>query len=504
MEKDSENGNETYDTPFLCDNCGMTGNIQCGLSDEVIDTPCPSCAEENVLMTNFRASKGYVVTNATFFDKKANREVFVFDPVRIRNDILSAFKLLTFDGKTYRLNRITNAYEDCGVWLKQRLSTTLGEHHRDKYISEVVSQIQIVTAINEYPTPDPMLIPFKNGIYDLKSGGFRDYTEHDYFFSHLPIKYFPNGTSPIIDEFLMTTIESDKERQWLIDWASFVFARKIFTAKMLLITGYGSNGKSIWADILKASLGDDLHTSLSLHELKDFGLEPLYNQRPYLNVSGELSNKRDLEQDVIKKLISGETVTLNRKNKSFVTFAPTTKFLALSNELPENLRDLSDGWCRRILPMSFDKQFVEDEDFRERVTAVNEVQTWVSTVIIPNLRGLLATRKITDALNPQDVRSFFNENMNSISAFCEERLELDFESRIEVNEFQTAYAAFCVEQKLKRSSNIALGKGVRKFFKVKAHLKWNEPSPVESVTMRAATGQESFTEAYRGIRFKTY
>lgn len=489
---------ETFLTEFICDHCGQVGRIEMTLNGEIDNYSCPKCSKKRTLLLNFNEEKGFVI--GSFKVRGRNGSSFI-NPTFIRDDILKSFSLLTFENTVYKFNRINKTYENAEMWLNKLIQEVLGEDSKERMIKEVVSQIKIYTGISEYPAPDPMCIPFNNGIYELESGNFRDYAATDYFFYHLPINYSPIPC-PKIDSFFESVVDTPRERQWLIDWASFVFARKIFTSKMLLITGYGSNGKSIYADILRSALGEKLHTSISLHDLHDFGLEPLYVQRPYLNTSGELSSKKDLEQDIIKKLVSGESVTLNRKNKSFVTFESKTKFLALSNELPENLRDLSDGWCRRILPMNFDKQFAEDENFRKEVTNVNEVGGWVSSVIIPNLRELLQTRKITDALSNEEVRSFFNENMNSISAFCEECLEYDINSRMESGVLQAAYLAYCSQQKIKRSSNIALGKGLKRFFRAKLRVKWNDPAPIELVTARSAGGQETFTEAYKGIKFK--
>lgn len=492
---------ETYETPFLCDNCGTTGNLFIKLNAEVIDSPCPNCGHCGVLMQNFEATRGYTTSGQTFVNSNG-RVQFVFDPVALRKDITSCFKILTLEGTPYKLNRVKHTYDVCDVWLKQLIAKTLGDNYLDRRMKEVYEQIRVVTAVEEYPLPNPVHVPFSNGIYELDTRTFRDYTENDYFFNRLPIDYSLTNSCDKIDDFFKTVTSSERERNWLIEWASTVFIRRIDTAKMLLITGYGSNGKSVYGSLLCAAVGKNLNMSLSLHEMKDFGLEPLYINRPLLNVSGELSRKKDLEQDTLKKLISGEPITLNRKNKSFVTFSSTTKFLATTNDLPENLKDLSDGWCRRILPLHFENVFAENEQYKRDLCDLHEVGAWVSKVVVPTACAMLEGKLITDALAPDEVRSFFNENMNSISAFAEDRLELDSSSKIEITELQNAYAAFCVEQKLKRSSNIALGKGLKRFFKNKARLRWNDPSPVDVVTSRVVNGQDTFTECYKGVRFK--
>lgn len=496
-----EKSKQKVPTPFICDNCGLVGTFDIEIDSDIHNEPCPSCAEENCLDLNLEGEKGYLVTQNKFPDKRGHMH-FVFDPAQLRKDIINAFNLLTFEGKTYKFDRVKKTYEPADIWLNKIIMKTIGDDVKDRHVKEVVSQIKMETSITEYPSPNPFDIPFNNGIFNTETWKFREYSAEDYFFHHLPINYTHEGACPTIDSFFETVVEGEKERQWLIDWASFMLVRPIITAKMLLITGYGSNGKSIYADILKSGVGKNLTTSISLHDLHDFAIEPLYVTRPYLNVSGELSRKKDLEQDIVKKLISGESVTLNRKNKSFVSFEPNTKFLTLSNELPENLRDLSDGWCRRILPMNFDRSFKEDESFRRKVTNIDEVSYWFSQVILPNLKEVITNKEISEALTPDEVRSFFNENMNSISAFCEEMLEYDANARFVASELQACYKVYCANERLRQSSNVALGRGIKKFFKNKLRLRWNEASPVELITARDPSGQESFTEAYRGIRLK--
>lgn len=484
---------------LMCDNCGANDAYEVDPRKKLSDLECEACfTQGGLVLDDFPIHR----SRSRLFQGIHDGKRFEFDPVGMRKRIMDNFTLLTFDDVVYKYNKVTCTYDSAEAWLRKIISDGLRDNDRSKYAEEVISQIKANTNLKSYPSPDPMHLPFANGVYEIDTGLFRDYRASDFFFNHFQARYDPTLQCPDVDSFFDTVVDHEVEAKNLMEWASLCLVRKVVTAKMLLLVGYGRNGKSLYADLLRTLLGEGLHTSISLHDLKEFGLEPLYHYRPYLNTSGELSSKKELEQDVLKKLISGEAITLNRKNKQFVTMKPTTKFLSLTNEIPENMRDLSDGWCRRILPVYFEKQFKEDEDYRERVTSIDQVSAWASCVLVPNLKQILANKGIIDAPAEDAVRSFFAENMNSITAFCESHLVYtgSSEDLVMLEEVQESYDAFCIREKIKRSSNISLGKGIKRFFRIKQKVRWNEASPVEAYTMRDPSGQDRFVECYKGIR----
>jgi P4 family phage/plasmid primase-like protien len=482
-----------------CDNCGSRYTVS-DIGSKCIYCQCTSLIQD----LNPDPISPKPQNAPAMFQHLVEARDFKFEPVAMQTAITARFNLITVGGvergTLYKFNEKTKIYENAEDWLQLILKRGLGREARNNRIKEVVNLVKIETAVEEFPSPDPLLIPFKNCVYDASTGQHRDYTKNDYFFSHLAVEYQPEAISPLIDSFMSTLVENDLERQQMIDFASLVLVREIITAKMLLLVGAGSNGKSVFADLIRGVLGQDLYTGISLHALHDFGIEPLYQKRPYLNVSGELSSKGDLDQDIIKMLVSGEHLTINRKNKEMVTFVPKTKFMAMTNELPENMKDLSDGWCRRILPIYLERQFVEDEGYRRRLLNNALLSAWSSSVLVWNLKSVLERQGIIEPPSVDSVRSFFNENLNSVSAFCESCLEYSDGARITHELVQAAYQAFCHESKMRRASNIALGKGIRKYFRMKMKVRWNDPSPVDSVTSRSGGGQETFTQSYSNLQ----
>lgn len=492
---------ETQTIKVRCDSCGAIyekpypedgiGNYK--------GVPCDACGVKNYLYPDERPLSNHSLAGSPpIFQEILSRSQYYFNAVEYIRILMRNFSFVTVGNKIYRFNQIQGTYDPCEEWLRTMIFRGLGNHAKQRFIDEIVGMLKIETTITQYPTPSPTLIPFNNGVYDIESGLLRDYSQDDYFFSRLEINYSYGNPSADLDNFFKELVDDDLTRMWLIDWATLVFVRKIVTAKMLLLVGAGSNGKSLYADILKSALGENLYTSSSLHDLHDFRLEPLYSRRPYLNVSGELSRKGDLDQDVIKKLVSGESITIDRKHKDLVTFSSTTKFLALTNELPESLRDLSDGWCRRILPIYLEKQFKENESYREKLVSKENVGAWVSSVIIPNIKTVLERKGITEPMGTDEVRSFFAENLNSIFAFCEAHLVCVNEKKTSADDIQKAYAIFCKNEKLRKTSNVALGRGIKRYFKNKLKLRWSDPSPVDLVTSRIP-GSIEYEDVYSNV-----
>ena len=132
---------------------------------------------------------------------------------------------------------------------------------------------------------------------------------------------------------------------------------------MCLITvGDGGDGKSTAQKVLRALVGAENCSSIGLDGLEDqFQRASLYNK--LVNLSSEVGG-RATDSEYLKKIISGDSINAAFKHKDSFDFVPFVKLVFAVNRMPK-VTDSSDGFYRKILPISFKRQFLANDPARD-------------------------------------------------------------------------------------------------------------------------------------------
>ncbi|MCU0372254.1 MAG: DUF5906 domain-containing protein, partial [Ignavibacteria bacterium] len=125
--------------------------------------------------------------------------------------------------------------------------------------------------------------------------------------------------------------------------------------KALLLLGTGSNGKSIIIQVMERIWGKGNFSNIELHALsnKHYVIEL---QNKLVNFCSEIDHKGAFSSDVFKRIVSGETLTGDRKFKDPAKFNPYCKLLFAANDLPKT-SDTTRGYFRRFLILKFNRRF---------------------------------------------------------------------------------------------------------------------------------------------------
>ena len=115
--------------------------------------------------------------------------------------------------------------------------------------------------------------------------------------------------------------------------------------------GSGSNGKSVFASMLKYLLGVGNVSSLEYSDINAQTAATM--ERNFLNLPTELSGTKMLPENLLKAISDGESISANEKYKEPRNISPIAKQFALTNELPA-VKDASDGFWRRAIVIMFD------------------------------------------------------------------------------------------------------------------------------------------------------
>ena len=301
-----------------------------------------------------------------------------FDQADVRDTVVKAHQLMYHERTGFY------EYTDRGIWeaitntdVEGYISEVYGKYATGNKLSSTAKLVKCdlsvnsklpITTFNRKPC-----IAFINGTLhiDMNTGKteFRPHSATDYVTVMLPYKYNVDAKCPRWREFIKKVMDDRTDKEALLqEFAGYILLPNCKYDKALLLKGSGSNGKSVFTNILSKALGgsgEDNKGYVSAVEPsklgKDFRLMPFKDA--WLNISTETESDLRGAEGVFKKLVAGEVLEDSYKHKNPIAFNPRTKLIMCCNNFP-SVNDTTDGFMRRWLIVEFDKHFVtEDEKF---------------------------------------------------------------------------------------------------------------------------------------------
>ncbi len=274
------------------------------------------------------------------------------------------------------------------------------------------------------------LILLNNGVYDFEGvpdiegkpkGRFRAARCDDYLSlsTNIDWKEF-SWSDDVIKEvmnFIETIMQGEEERDYLLRCMASFLHGEVKGEILHFWTGKGSNGKSILGNLIKNTLGDYYDIlDISCLTQKRAGSE---KARPELaKLKGkrvvfcqEPSGKDQLNVGIVKELTGGDTISVRQLHKEHTQLTPQFKLILTCNDLPKVSSEDNGTW-RRIKPLPFESEFVEDPDpnnkrqqksdpdLKNKMIGWEQGFFWILTQYYPNFKehGYKSPPKVLEKL----------------------------------------------------------------------------------------------------------
>lgn len=206
-----------------------------------------------------------------------------------------------------------------------------------------------VRSIIEIPAEESglQLVCTSNGILNLETRQFLNHSPEYLLTTQIPVQYDATATCPQFMNFISEVTCNDEELAKVIqESVGNTLISNTKANKAIFFFGCGANGKSVLADIMNHLLGRFNVTSTPLSAFgKQFGIETIIDKMA--NISGENEVSGKLSTELLKGIISGDVIEIQRKYKTSITYRPTCKLFFLVNTLPDTSDD-TDGYFRKI------------------------------------------------------------------------------------------------------------------------------------------------------------
>lgn len=331
--------------------------------------------------------------------------------------------------------------------------------------AEVLAYLEIVTRNNERMSA-ANYIAFKNGIYDINNDELMDFTPNIILTNKIDYNYNILAKSEIVDKTLdKLACNSMEIRSLLEEVVGYCFYRRNELRTSFILTGDKANGKSTYLDMVKTLLGAENTCSLDLNELGDrFKTAELFGK--LANIGDDIGDDFIPNPAAFKKLVSGDSINVERKGKDPFDFANYSKLLFSANNIPR-IKDKSGAVISRLVIIPFNARFTKDDpDYDPYIKyklRQDECMEYLILLGIKGLKRVLANYAFTKSEQAQKELQEYEENNNPILLFFKEIDEDEIENEVTKSVYGK-YQEFCISNNFQPMSNIEFSKKVKKHF----------------------------------------
>ena len=230
---------------------------------------------------------------------------------------------------------------------------------------------------------NPFILHFKNGVLDLNTFTFRDGLPDDRITISTNICYITDKERYDLDEyqkyeeeyndFLDTIFPKEDEKNFFLNNIAISLIGKNIHHKFTICSGSGSNGKSIFFNLVEKSLGEYFKIVKSkmfsqLQKDADNASPSIVRiAKARLVVASEIESGASLNTAEIKSLTGGEKITCRALFKEQIEFLPQFNIFLVCNDDPR-IDEFDDGTVRRLAKIEFISKFCEKTDIRLKDT----------------------------------------------------------------------------------------------------------------------------------------
>jgi P4 family phage/plasmid primase-like protien len=285
------------------------------------------------------------------------------------------------------------------------------------------------------------VVNVKNGLLDITS---RKLIPHHPDFVSLiqyPVIYDPEATCPVwsscINDWMSGPEREDKIRL-LQQFCGYCLSSSMQYDRALFMVGDGGNGKSTFIDTIAMIIGPDATSHIDLESLYGaFGMHGLIGKR--LNIIEEVHGNY-YQSNKLKKLISGEQVTIDIKYKPQFTFRPQAKFVFSVNLLPR-VDDTSTATERRICAVHFLNNYRKNPNFKLRssVGLLAQELSGILNWMLDGAKDLSDNGNFVVTNEQTKMLDEYREENSSVEGFLSQCIVLDPDESIEVPDLYSEY-----------------------------------------------------------------
>lgn len=406
---------------------------------------------------------------------------------RLTEQILSKFSLATLERTEEVLVYQDGIYIPAESLIKSEVEG-LEPNTTGSLVNEVIGHVQRRTYVKrEEFDSDIHTINLQNGFYNLKTGEFIPHTPDYLSRVQIPVDYDPSARCPNFLKFLTQAMSDQDDRRLLLEEFASCLWRSSNLQLAFMHVGKGANGKSTFFKVMEVLLGKRNVSHGSIHNLAWNRFAAAELDGKLANIHADISNNEIAHTGLLKQLISGDAITVERKHKDPFMLENYAKLFFSCNELPQ-VFDISDAWFRRWIIIEWKQQYTgdkADKHLLERLTTEGEL-SGILNILLGIARNLLQKGRLSTNKTTEQIKLEWQERADLIQAFINNNIERDAGSYVTKEELYAKYVLWCNSHNYAAKSQKSFSERMKQLL------------PIEETTPKIGARR---VRAWRGIKF---
>lgn len=293
------------------------------------------------------------------------------------------------------------------------------------------------------------VLTFQNGTLEIETGRFRDFSQADYCSVIMEYDYDAEAKCPRWEQFIEEVTDEEPRRAENLQFiAGYTLVPDCRYQKIFCLLGDGSNGKSVYLEIIQALFGDKNVSVVSPTGLtKEF--ERVKIKDSLLNIGKDVSPDFSTGEirEWLLQISDGTLIQACYKGQTHITFQPRCKLIYSMNKPP--VAAVIEGLNRRLRFITFPCSFVDfpdKNDSKQKPKDVNIVPKLLSELpgifnwAYDGYKLLNTVGYFTDTPEQAEITEQFEAMSDPVSVFCGDYV---FQGEKTRDEIYSLYQEWC-------------------------------------------------------------
>ncbi|MCH7562146.1 MAG: hypothetical protein IIC67_12460 [Thaumarchaeota archaeon] len=361
--------------------------------------------------------------------------------------IMSDYTFKTFEDTDEVLYYLKGVYEFHGkVLIKKECEKIIPECTKHQ-VNEVIGIIQRRTYTKRSLfNNDFSKLVLENGMLNLDTRELLEYDKEFLTTIKLPINYDSKARCPKFIKFLKECLHPDSKSIITVveEMANILSFNRLNLEVSAMWIGGGANGKSTCLKIIQGCIGKKNCSHVSIHAMQNQRFATSQLDGKSANIYADISNRELNNLGIFKQIISGETISAEKKNKDAFDLNSFAKHFFSANEMPD-IKDNSDGVFRRIYVTKWDNQFLAGVNRIEGLseTILNEEKSGIFNLMLENFKTLQRNKGFRYKQSIAKVRETIKLESDKLREFINEALVKDPNGMIAKDKMYEIYNKYC-------------------------------------------------------------
>lgn len=324
------------------------------------------------------------------------------------------------------------------------------ESSNANFVEQLFKQAEHKGFFTERNYKKQSIINLANGSLVLSDTGVRlkSYDYRDFLTHKLDFNYDPTAVNQMFLDYLAEVLPDEGTRKTLQQVAGYLFVKGLKLEKVFFLYGTGSNGKSVFFEVLNGVLGSDNVSTYTLESITDDkGYHRAMIKDKIVNYGSDIK-LTNIDAGNFKTLASGEPIEARLPFKDPFIMTDYAKLIFNVNRLDNANIEHTHGFYRRLLIVPFMRTIADDEQDRDLHTKILKDKAGVLNWMIEGAEEVIKSRDIYVSDECHQFKTRFIRETDTVAMFEDQHIMENLKGTIyfkQVTESYSDYKDYCME-----------------------------------------------------------